>query len=69
MEKKTKNRKKIKNTIPTAINSKDPQEVLEAHILKLEGLLYEIEIQKEVEITATLEMGRKESTFLAFRRG
>jgi hypothetical protein len=64
MGKKTKNRKKIKNTIPTAVNSEDPQEVLKAHISKLEGQLHEIQIQKEAEIAAALEMGRKEGYIL-----
>src|SRR5882762_3140953 len=64
MGKKTKNRKKIKNAIPAAVNSEDLQEVLEAHISKLEGQLCEIEIQKEVEIAAALEMGRKEGYIL-----
>src|SRR5882762_5694577 len=64
MGKKTKNRKKIKNMIPAAVNSEDPQEVLEAHISKLEGQLHEIEIQKEAEIAATLETGRKEGYIL-----
>jgi hypothetical protein len=64
MGKKTKNRKKIKNIIPAAVNSEDPQEVLEAHILKLEGQLHEIEMQKEAEIATALETGRKEGYIL-----
>jgi hypothetical protein len=36
---------------------------LEAHISKLEGQLHKIEAQREVEITAALELGRKEGYF------
>ena len=64
MGRKIKNRKKIKNIIPAAINSEEQWEVLEAHILKLEGQLHEIKVQKEAEITTTLETGRKEGYIL-----
>jgi hypothetical protein len=61
MGKKSKNRKKIKNSIPATFN---PEEVLQARILKLEYQLCEIEVQKEAEVAATLEMGRKEGYHL-----
>ena len=61
MGKKTKNRKKIKNSIPTTF---DLEEVLQARILKLEYQLHEIEVQKEAEIAAALETGRKEGYIL-----
>jgi hypothetical protein len=41
MGKKTKNKKKIKNSIPTTF---DLEEVLQAHILKLENQLCKIEV-------------------------
>jgi hypothetical protein len=66
--KKTKNRKKIKNTIPVTTDSEEPWEVLEAQILKLEGQLCEIEVQKEAEIAAELEAGRKVHSWLS-RKG
>ena len=61
MGKKTKNRKKIKNSIPATF---EPEEVLQARILKLECQLREIEVQKEAEIAAALETGRKEGYHL-----
>jgi hypothetical protein len=64
MEKKTKNRKKIKNTKPAAVDPEEPWEVLQEHISKLEGQLHEIAVQKEVEIAATLETGKKEGYIL-----
>ena len=60
-KRKTKNRKKIKNSIPATF---ELEEVLQARILKLEYQLREIEVQKEAEIAAALEMGRKEGYHL-----
>ena len=57
-------RKKIKNTTPAAVTSEEPWEVLEAHILKLKGQLQEIVVQKEAEIAAALETGKKEGYIL-----
>jgi len=53
-------------TIPSCdtVNSGDPRGVLGAHISKLESQLHEIEIQKEAEIAAALETGRKEGYIL-----
>jgi hypothetical protein len=64
MGKKIKNRKKIKNSIPATF---DLEEVLQARTLKLEYQLREIEVQKEAEIAATLEMGKKEGYILGCR--
>jgi hypothetical protein len=61
MGKKTKNRKKTKNLIPA---TSDLEEVLQAQISKLEYQLREIKMQKEAEIAATLETGRKEGYHL-----
>ena len=57
MGKKAKNRKKIKNSIPATF---ELEEILQARILKLEYQLREIKVQKEAEIAAALETGRKE---------
>jgi hypothetical protein len=61
MGKKSKNRKKTKSSIPATF---DLEEVLQAQILKLEYQLREIKVQKEAEIAAALETGRKEGYHL-----
>jgi flagellar biosynthesis/type III secretory pathway protein FliH len=63
MGKKTKNKKINKNLIPATTDSAVLNNILfefEAHISKLEGQLREIEAQREAEIAAALESGRKE---------
>ena len=67
MGKKAKNKTKNKNLIPATTKSACSKEVLfefEAHISRLEGQLHKIELQKEVDIAAALEMGRKEGYIL-----
>jgi hypothetical protein len=63
MGKKTKNKKINKNLIPATTDSARSNDILfevKAHISKLEGQLCKIKAQREVEITAALESGRKE---------
>src|SRR5258705_373755 len=63
MGKKAKNKKINKNPIAATTDPARSNDILfefEAHISKLEGQLREIEAQREAEIAATLELGRKE---------